>query len=118
MDKEFELQANKKILAAEIAIFVISLIVFFALVLIAGLASLQDWARVLLSAIALIVVFMGMFVCTHLDADNSIYECKHCQTRFTPTIGAYLIGMHTPTKRHLKCPECGKRSWCKRRLTH
>ena len=53
MDKEFELQTNKKILVAEITIFAISLIAFFALVIVAGVVQLPDWARVLLSAIAL-----------------------------------------------------------------
>lgn len=118
MDKEKELKNSKRLIYAEVAIFVISLISFFALTLVAGLAPLEDWLRVTLVGVSLVVLFAGIFVCTHIDADSSIYECRHCQARFTPTIGAYLIGMHTPTKRHLKCPECGKRSWCKRRLTH
>ena len=118
MDKEKELKNSKRILYAEITIFVISMVAFFALVLISGLALLEDWLRVTLVGVALVVFFGGIFVCTHLDYDSSIYECRHCHTRFKPSAGAYIMGMHTITLRHLKCPECGKRSWCKRRLTH
>ena len=118
MDKEQELERNKRLLYAEVTIFVISLFAFFAVMLVACLTPIEDWLKLVLVGISLAVLFAGIFVCTHLDIDSSIYECKHCHARFTPTVGAYLIGMHTITKRHLKCPECGKRSWCKRRLTH
>ena len=118
MDKEKELKNSKRLIYAEVAIFAISLVAFFALVLVSGLAALEDWLRVTLVVASLVILFGGIFVCTHLDADSSIYECKHCHVHFKPSVGAYLIGMHTITKRYLKCPECGKRSWCKRRLTH
>ena len=32
------------------------------------------------------------------------------------TLSAYILGAHTLTTRYLKCPHCGKKSFCKRKL--
>ena len=66
---------------------------------------------------------------TELDS----YACRHglgytilegekngvsaAQELFVPTMGAYVKGYHTLTKRRLKCPHCGKVSMCKHRIT-
>ena len=34
------------------------------------------------------------------------------------TAKEYVAGMHSITTRYLRCPHCGKKSFCKRRLTH
>jgi L-rhamnose mutarotase len=45
------------------------------------------------------------------------YECKNCHHKFVPTYKEALFVMHTPTKRHLKCPKCNKKSWNKKVLS-
>ncbi len=64
---------------------------------------------------------ISVFICTlgialGLDYDAGDYECKKCHKRFKPTFKAYFWAMHTPTKRHLKCPHCSEKSFCKRRI--
>mgnify|MGYP003293670682 CR=1 FL=1 len=48
---------------------------------------------------------------TYLDYTGAVYECHKCGAIHQPTIGAYLMGMHIPGKRLLKCPHCGDRNW-------
>ena len=52
-----------------------------------------------------------------LEASAGYYQCPNCQELFVPTMGAYVKGYHTLTKRRLKCPHCGKVSMCKHRIT-
>ncbi len=47
----------------------------------------------------------------------AIFECTKCHKRFEPTKVAYLMGVHTITRRRLRCPHCGIKSWCKRCFT-
>ncbi len=51
-----------------------------------------------------------------LDYVSGDYECRQCGHRFVPTLGAYIWAIHTPTTRRLKCPKCGKKTFCKRKL--
>ena len=74
-----------------------------------------DWSilLVVLSSITFIIALVAAIL---LDYSAGDYECKKCGKRFKPTLGAYVWGAHTLTKRYLKCPHCNKKSFCKRIL--
>lgn len=118
MDLVREREENKKKIVLGVIVGIITIIGGVTLVTVSGILEMPDWARVLLIAIGLIVMFGGIGVAAVLDMDAGTFECRHCKTRFVPTAGAYIAGPHTLTTRYLKCPECGKKSYCKRRLTH
>ena len=61
--------------------------------------------------IALLVVSVAF---AKVDCAMSKFECRKCGHIFKTTFGEYLWGAHTPKTRYLKCPGCGKKSWCKR----
>mgnify|MGYP002514453865 CR=1 FL=1 len=52
-----------------------------------------------------------------LEMTSGYFECPRCGTYFVPTKTAYIMGMHTTMRRHLRCPHCGEKSWCRRRLS-
>lgn len=73
------------------------------------------------SAIALVVVsvvlfFVAIFYAGKVDYETGVYECRKCGHIFKPTIRAYIMGAHTLSTRHLTCPECKEKSWCKRKM--
>lgn len=72
-----------------------------------GLTLIITGASIFLFSLALAIA---------VDYSAGGYECRRCGHRFTPTLGAYICGMHTVTTRRLKCPKCGKKSFCKRKL--
>ena len=72
----------------------------------------------MMHGIAVIEIVSGIAVACALDLSAGTYECRKCGARFVPTAGAYVKGPHTITTRQLKCPHCGKVSYCKKRLTH
>lgn len=114
--KEREESKKKIILSAIVA--VITIIGGTTLVTVAGTFEMEPWTRMLLIAIGLIVMIGGLSVAASLEMEAGTFECRHCKHRFVPTVGAYIAGPHSLTTRYLKCPECGQKSYCKRRLTH
>ena len=114
--KEREESKKKIILSAIVA--VITIIGGTTLITVSGMFEMEVWSRVLLIAIGLIVIIGGLAVAAALEMEAGTFECKHCKHRFVPTAGAYIAGPHSLTTRYLRCPECGQKSYCKRRLTH
>jgi transcriptional regulator with XRE-family HTH domain/DNA-directed RNA polymerase subunit RPC12/RpoP len=96
----------------------IAVLASVTIILVAGTLKMETWQRILLIAIAVIVMAGGIAVACMADLSAGTYECTHCGTRFVPSAKSYVFGIHTLTKRKLTCPKCGKRSYCKRRLTH
>lgn len=118
MDLIKEKQENKKKVILAVITCVITLIGGTTLILVSGYLTMENYLRIILTVIGLIVIFGGIGVAAALEWNAGTYECPNCHTRFIPTFGEYLKGAHTPTTRVLTCPHCGKKSWCKKRLTH
>ena len=109
-------ESKKKIILASI-VAIISIIACLTINMIAGLLEIPNYLRIILIIISLVIMIAGVIVACFLDNDAGYFECKHCKTRFKPTMTAYIIGPHTFTTRQLKCPHCNKISYCKKRLT-
>ena len=65
--------------------------------------------------ISTILVCISVFCAAKTDYETGVYECRKCGHIFKPTFKAYICGAHTLTLRFLKCPECGRKSWCIRK---
>lgn len=63
---------------------------------------------------ACVVFLIPCFYALKLEVSVGAYKCKNCGHEFVPTYLEALNAMHIHTTRHLKCPECQKRSWCKK----
>ena len=100
-----------------VIVVIATLIAGIALIMISGLVELKTLYRVLLIVVGFVVMVMGIGVAIALELTCGAFECRKCGHRFVPSIGAYLMGAHSATTRHLKCPKCGKWSWAKRRMS-
>ena len=49
-----------------------------------------------------------------LEVSIGAYKCKNCGNKIVPTYSEALMAMHRGTTRHLHCPVCNKRTWCKK----
>ena len=93
---------------------------FFAgltLIMLSGFLEMKTLYRILLIVIGAVVIFTGIGVAVALEITCGAFECRKCGHRFVPSVGAYLMGIHTATTRLLKCPKCKKTSWCARRMS-
>lgn len=48
---------------------------------------------------------------------RNTYICPHCGKKFRPKITQTMLSLHVGTDRYFKCPECGRRSFCKKEDT-
>ncbi len=78
----------------------------------AGYATIEVWLRITLVVCALLSMIANVAVILVVGISSEIFECPECGTKFAPSPSAYIAGMHTMTKRRLRCPHCGKKSWC------
>ena len=115
--KTNERTENKRKLILEVAVIALTLLASITLIMVSGLATIETPLRIALIAIALVVMFGGIAVAAVLEMTAGYFECAKCGHYFTPTKTAYIMGVHTVMRRHLRCPECGKRSWARRRLS-
>lgn len=99
--------------AASISLILTILSTFGLIVLCAGYADIETWLRITLIVCAVLSMIANVALILVLGISSEIFECPECGTKFTATPGAYIAGMHTMTKRKLKCPHCGKKSWCR-----
>jgi len=88
--------------------------VFVALVVSVGLlgavaSTLIGWPGVLVISVPIMVGMLAILVRWH--ARTFGYRCAKCGHEFT--IGAWtdFFSPHYPSKKFLRCPSCGKRSW-------
>jgi DNA-directed RNA polymerase subunit RPC12/RpoP len=71
----------------------------------------------LVTILGLCLFFLpACFYALKLEVSVGAYKCKNCGHEIVPTYSQALHAMHRGTTRYLKCPNCGKRTWCKKVL--
>lgn len=115
MAKELE-KKNKTIWSSMWAIMVVSMTALFAGIFIAAFFIPEGvWQVVTILGIC-VVFLIPCFYALKLEVSVGAYKCKNCGHEIVPTYSEALWAMHRGTTRYLKCPECGKRTWCKKVL--
>jgi transcriptional regulator with XRE-family HTH domain/DNA-directed RNA polymerase subunit RPC12/RpoP len=113
MSKEIQ-QKNKIIWTNMWTILIVSMVALFG-----GMAAIYFWVPEgvwqIVGVLGLVVVFLiPCFYALKLEVSVGVYKCKNCGHEFVPTYKQALMAMHMGTTRHLKCPNCQKRTWCKK----
>lgn len=110
-------QSDKRLLAMEIVIGVVSAVFMLTLIGI-GVAlketGAQMWVFWLLVAAGLVQFLICTMFAIRIEQVAGYYECQKCGHKHIPSFGAVFIAMHMGRTRYMKCPECGKRSWQKK----
>lgn len=112
-----ERKENKKKIIIEVVVACISILSGALFCALSGNLSMPVYLRVILICVGLVVMAAGIGVCCVLEREAGYYECPKCKKLFVPTMGAFVAGPHTFTRRQLKCPHCGKISYCKKKLS-
>lgn len=111
--KQDELK-NKKLITAMWTLLITTMIFYIGILSLA--VSILEEGILLGTIICLstIIVLIACFIALKFEVDAGYYECRKCHHKFIPTYKEALFAMHISTTRHLKCPECHKRSWAKK----
>lgn len=112
-----EAQESKKKIVLSAMVAGLTIIAAVPLFILSGMLDMENWIRVLLIVIGLVVIVGGIAIACVLDIEAGAFECPECNNRFVPDMKSYIMGPHTITKRKLVCPYCGAHKYCKKVLT-
>ena len=113
MAKEME-RKNKTIWSAMWAIMTVSIIGLITCLLVAALLIPEGPWQLAVILGACVLFLIPCFYALKLEVSVGAYKCKNCGHEFVPTYKQALNAMHMGTTRYLKCPQCKKRTWCKK----
>ena len=115
MAKEIE-RKNKTIWTAMWAIMIVSITVLLAGIFIAAFLIPEGvWQLVMILGVC-VVFLIPCFYALKLEVSVGAYKCQNCGYEIVPTYKEVMMAMHRGFTRHLKCPKCNKRTWCKKVL--
>ena len=115
MAKELE-KKNKTIWSSMWAIMIVSITALIAGCFVAAF-FIPEGVWQVVTILGLCAAFLPLcFYALKLEISVGAYKCKNCGHEFVPTYMQALNAMHRGTTRRLKCPECNKRTWCKKIL--
>ena len=115
MAKELEAK-NKTIWSSMWAIMIVSMTALVAGIFITVfLVPEGPWQLVTILGIC-IVFLIPCFYALKLEVSVGAYKCSNCGYEIVPTYKEVMMAMHRGFTRHLLCPKCNKRTWCKKVL--
>ena len=115
MAKELE-KKNKTIWSSMWAIMIVSMTALIAGIFIAALLIPEGvWQLVTILGVC-ILFFIPCFYALKLEVSVGAYKCQNCGYEIVPTYKEVMMAMHKGFTRHLLCPKCNKRTWCKKVL--
>ena len=113
MAKEVE-QKNKIIWTSMWVIMGVSMTALLAGIIISAFMIPEGiWQLIIILGIC-VLFLIPCFYALKLEVSVGVYKCKNCGYEIVPTYSEALWAMHRGTTRHLKCPKCNKRTWCKK----
>ena len=107
-------ESDKRLLNVEVVIGLSVFTLFFILIMLAGLAPIETWARITIIIVSFTIMLITCFFLIRIEQTAGYYECKHCGYRYVPTYKEVNLSMHIGRTRYMKCPNCGKKSWQKK----
>lgn len=115
----FEMAANeeryhKRLLHSACVIVATSLIALICLITLISLLIPECGFQYFLIIVSVILFIIPCIIALKFKVETGYYECKKCQHMFVPNYKEIALLMHTPTRSLLKCPKCGKWTWCKK----
>ena len=115
MAKELE-KKNKTIWSSMWVIMIVSMTALFAGILIAAFSIPEGpWQLVMILGVC-VLFLIPCFYALKLEVSVGAYKCQNCGYEIVPTYKEVMMAMHRGFTRHLLCPKCNKRTWCKKVL--
>ena len=115
MAKELE-KKNKTIWSSMWAIMIVSMTALIAGIFIAAFL-IPEGVWQLVTILCVCVLFLiPCFYALKLEVSVGAYKCQNCGYEIVPTYKEAMMAMHRGFTRHLLCPKCNKRTWCKKVL--
>lgn len=105
---------TKLLLKTEVVTGIVSTILLFSFILTASFVNMATWLRIVIISASFVLFLVICFLLIRIEQVAGYYECKHCKHKYKPTYLQVNLAPHMGRTRHMKCPNCGKKSWQKK----
>ena len=113
MAKELE-KKSKTIWTSMWVIMIASMTALFAGIFVAAFLIPEGiWQLITILGICIVFLIPCVYA-LKLEVSVGAYKCKNCGCEIVPTYKEAMNAMHMGFTRYLKCPNCNKRTWCKK----
>ena len=110
-------KSDKRLLIGEIVLGSTTTISFFVVLCVSLYEIFEHnvyvWPAIMIS-VGFVVFLTGILFCIYIEQKVGYYVCGKCKHKFKPTFKQVLFSMHICRTRHIKCPKCNIKTWCKK----
>ena len=103
---------HKRLRHSAYVIIATSMVALVCLITLVSLLIPECGFQYFMIIVAIILFIIPCIIAFKFKVETGYYECKNCQHMFVPNYKEIALLMQTPSRRLLKCPECGKWTWC------
>ena len=103
---------HKRLRHSAYVIIATSMVALVCLITLISLLIPECGFQYFMIIVAIILFIIPCIIAFKFKVETGCYECKNCQHMFVPNYKEIALLMQTPSRRLLKCPECGKWTWC------
>lgn len=113
MAKELE-KKNKTIWSSMWAIMIVSMTALIAGIFLAAFLIPGGVWQLVAMVVICVMFLVPCFYAVKLEVSVGAYKCKECGYEIVPTYREAMMALHRGFTRHLMCPKCGRRTWCRK----
>ena len=107
-------ESDRRLLRIEIVLGICCLLPLLAAVAVAVIVPMEEWMASLVVAAGLLPLLIATPFALWIEQKAGYYECKNCKHKYVPKYSSVFFAQHLGRARYLRCPECNKRTWCKK----
>lgn len=109
-------RTNKMLIHTEYILIALMVFIVIAGALVSSYLVSESWLRAVIMGICFLLIFVIAPFCWRIETKTGYYQCGKCGHKYIPSYKASIWSPHMVLNKHMKCPECGKRSWQKKVL--
>ena len=110
-------EADRRLLKLEIVLGIVAVLPLAAAAVIASIVPMEEWMGGLLVLLSLIPLLIATPFALKIEQKAGYYECGKCGHRYVPKYSSVFAAMHIKRTRYMRCPECKKWSWQKKKIS-
>ncbi len=110
-------ESDKRLLRIEIVMGIIAILPLVAAAIITSIVPMEEWKAALFILLSLVPLLVATPFAINIEQKAGYYECQKCGHKYVPQYSSVFLAMHVKRTRYLRCPECGKKSWQKKRIS-
>lgn len=109
-------RSDKRLLTLEIVLGVVCILPLAAAILVGLTVPMKESTAAIVILAGLIPLLVATPFALRIEQTAGYYECAKCGHRYVPAYKNVFAAMHMGRSRYMRCPNCSKRSWQKKKL--